>query len=573
MTPMFFRASNMSPDPAYPLTDLGHEYVPEVAEVWIGPLARRLGVAGQQATAEQRQNIALGMTPDGRTQLVPAPEEGIYRPTHGGNYFISKELNAWIASQDGPTRKEAEWLVLEAANETTQAHLLPAFYVRRGKDGREQLPAEVMAVVDKHVKGGGSRPDYVLHVCLSVPSVGRGPDKRYQPIDNYPVFEGQEVLSLGFAGRVIGKFSRRFGLHLSPELGVKGMEVLRDAKTRRAEEIERYMAERGLPDTPAVREKAAQATHQPRDLRVTLQQLIANTREWARSNGAHALRAVVTKYQRLSELREQSNADGAFKRAANVVERLGHPVSFSTLQRLALREAVGRADVTRVEKLVDRVREKGSAGRLVQLPDGTVTTKRIEASRQKTDRVIAKLAKAGGAPPTRQAFHYLAVGPNGPAVNQEQAALAMDRRGVRLSEPTNALGVLVRAYQYDGRRVFVVASERTQREFTDKVGMRPGLPEELARRLDKRPVSKGIAAARTNRLGPVTKGIKLYIQGRRPELALEKGDVLVIDARHANQHAVLAIAQRARTAGATVIHIADAQPPEQEKTRQRVPGR
>lgn len=579
MSANFFRPAHVSPDPEYPRTDPGCEYILGITETWFGPLARRLGVEGQRATLEHRRNLYARKSPDGGEVLLPVIDSEGHRPAHGGNFFISKSLNGWIASQPEGMRKQAERHVAEAAKYAVESYLLPEFYVRRKKGGVEHHPAEAMAVIDKHV--AGSMGHYLLHILVTVPNIGRAPDGRNQVIDNAPHYDRQGHVSVAFVADVMGRFHREFGLVLSPKLEVKGMEALRGAKTPRAEEIERRIAEKGLPPTSKVRDIVAQETHRPRDPGVTVRELAARTVAWLREKGAEASRAFVAACRATSELYEGAKAKAAVKRAVRQFNRLGRPQSHSDLCTLALREVTRQgarqpgsvAEVERVERIMKGLKVRPERFGLERLEDGKLTSRRIEKARARTERLCAKLSRKRGIPPTDTAFHKLALGQDAPHAHREPPARAIDRRGVRLTQPDPASGVFLRACEADGRRVFLVAGERTAEEARRAYGQRPESAEALARRLGPTPLLDTFLEVRRHRWRSARHAKQLYDQARAPQLVLGRKDVVVIDARDSNRRAVLRIAKKARAARATLILIDDTPQRDRARERGRLPER
>jgi hypothetical protein len=566
MSNNFYRPAKQSPDPFYPFSDPAWEFVPGAAGLWVGDLARHFRIEGHEVTKEHLKNLHAGRSPDGSQVLIPIVDPDKYVPMHGGNCFISTDLNALIASKAPSVIKTFERPALEAAKEMVEEHLLPKFYARLGADGREHVPVAMMAAIGKHAYG--SRGDYLLHVSVTIPAVGKTADGQFFSVDNYPNFKHQKLASLGFAGRVVGKYYRQHGLILSPELEVKGMEAMRGVKTERSEEIRGRLAQKGLPATPETRQYTSQETHRPRDPRVTVHDLINKTRDWIRAKGIDVRRAVVDVYRKTSDLAERRKATAAVKRAARAVDRIGRPVSKADFQKLALREALnGRAQVDRVERLVKDVLKSKARFGLMPLPDGRVTTSRIEKSRATTHRAVQKLSRKRGRQPKPLAYHKLTLGQNAPHARQEEAARGFSRKGMQLAELTPAAAVFVRACMADGRRVLAVAGERTARGLRDALGVSPQDPEALAGRLGKTPRAEAFRAVRRQRWYSLRHLERLTQKARAPKLYLNASDVVVLDTRGVDQHAVRAIAAKAKAAKATLILIDDGPTPARTRSR------
>lgn len=351
--PIFFRAAEVSRDPAYPLSDPGWEYLRDLTDTWFGPLANRLGVQGGRATLEQRTNAYNGLSPDGRTVLLPVPDPGAYRPAIGGNFTTSKWVNAWLPSLDDKARAKAERLFAEAAHETATQHILPDLYQRWGKGGILKVPAESIAVLDVHKTNAAGL--YYLHFPLTIATPGRGPDGRMQPLDNYPLMANQEKYSVIFVAKCVGKFHREFGLTLTPALESTGRELLQGVKTPREEQIEQNLAEKGLPHTPKTRQIAAQETHAPRDATLTMTKVLAASRAWLGAKGIDVGRMVRQAAQqavaKTSNLARQLKAESAIRQVAKVVNERGHPVSRGEFLHLAARQALELRADTRAHAL------------------------------------------------------------------------------------------------------------------------------------------------------------------------------------------------------------------------------
>ena len=144
----------------------------------------------------------------------------------------------------------------------------------------------------------------------------------------------------------------------------------------------------------------------------------------------------------------------------------------------------------------------------------------------------------------------------------------------RFEDANPAVALLLRAYEADGRRVFGVGAGRTAGQLGRTLDLRVEDPEAFARRLSKKPL---LDVALAMRQGPRWRSLRhmeqLHRQFRAPELRLQRRDVVVLDTRSANQHAVRFVAQKARKAGATVVWISDAVTPEVVRTQSRDRGR
>ena len=103
-----------------------------------------------------------------------------------------------------------------------------------------------------------------------------------------------------------------------------------------------------------------------------------------------------------------------------------------------------------------------------------------------------------------------------------------------------------------------VASEHTSGEIQSRLGLRPETPEAFAARLGKVPHARVFRVGAHAGGPPVTWNRSITCSARMPKLTLDKDDVILLDVRHANHHAVKAIAVSAKAAGTTVILLKDA---------------
>lgn len=560
-----FRPAKLGRDPKYGPSDAGHEYVPGVTETFLGPLAQRLGIEGTRATLDARTNLYVGRTPDDSRPLHDRPVSTRYRPVFGGNVHAPKTLAVWMAALPAAEKRRAEALFFKCCAEVTAERMLGQFTSRRGAGGRGTPdPAEVMFVGFKHLTDSAGQ--YRPHYLIEVHNVGRTPSGRVKCVDGKVLFDKQELFSVEFATRVMTEFHRAFGLVMRPVgrslLEVKGLEGLRGVRTPRQAEIDAELARRGLDDTPRNRDAAARNTHRPRDLKLTVQQAVAATRAWAHAHGVNGRAAYREAKGRVSDWYMDRMAEKAIRWAVKGMNALGEPVGRYGFTVLLLRGVLRYgADPVRVRGVVTRGDNQARRYGVIPLAGELLSTTRIERSRHRAWRAYCRLERKHGVPPSDRVLSKLAV--DGVLGVRVDGAAVAPRRAVTVQEPDETTRVLMNAYRADGRRVHTVASLTRQEETGAELRTGTTPPEAYAARLGRTRVWEAFKEMRRHRWRSAAHVESLWHEARKPKLALNRSDVLVLDTRDANLHALAAIVTHARKAGATVITIGSLElPPE-----------
>lgn len=569
---MSFRPAKLGKDPKYAISDPGYEYIPGVTGTFFGPLAARWGIEGKPATLEARTHLYNGLMPNGRWPFLRPDVLKKFRPVHGGNFHSCKDMDLWATQQPDWVRARYERLFCETANEVVREKILPELTTRRGRGGREKLPAEALAVTFVHKEASGH---YHLHVLVEFHNVGVGPDGQLRALDNKVLFRRQGIYSVEFEAKLFHRVRNEFGLELRPQgrtMGLKGLEHLRDLKTPRQEEMHEELKAKGLPVTPKTLHYAAVKTHRARQDGQTMQQILRRTRLWAYSRGVNANRATVQPRQKFSRWYQEWMALRSVKAAVKAVDKAGRHVSFDEFRRVALRKTAWRqADPARVDRILADVEARPDAYGLREIDKGVYATLRTEISRARWELSLSALAGKRPRRPSELAMDRLRLSSKPPSLAQERLARQLlRRRAAVIDRPTVAAKVAVDAFRADNRRVFAVAPESTRRQIQRHFDVPVHDPNELAARLGKTSAWDTFIAMRS---GPRWRSLehveRLYKRARAPRLTLTRDDVLLIDARKASHHALKTIARSARKAKATVILINTDVPPARGRTIQR----
>lgn len=553
------RPAKLSRDPGYGLSDPGAEYVENVLGCWLGPLAKRLGVEGKEATLEGRTNVFSGLDPSGRVRLFNVDDPKKFRPVIGGNFFAPKSLCAWLAFAPDKTRREVERAYAEEVKATVLEKILPDLKARAKKAGRELQPAELMCFIDKHTTDSAGQ--YRLHYQVSIVARGRCADAVFRSLDNSPLFEKQWAYSLDTDSRIAPRLLEEQGIALKPgpsgTLEVDGLEDFRRVETPMRERIMKALKEAGRKVTAKTIHFEALRQRGAEKVRVATETALANTREWVRQAGVDVRKAVIRRTPKPNELLKQKAAELAVWKAKRLVDAVGVPVTRSEFALLAKAEGTRLfANPVRVDARIAEVFRHPLEHGMFPAGPGRVTTDGIEAARRKADTAVTKMAKRRARRPSRRAIASLSIGPTPAAAHQVATALRQfTRRATRLDAPTPALGHFVRAHQADGRRVITAGAPQHAAEFARAVDRRPEHPDVLAARLDKPGVWKSFLRLRSVRWKSFDHFVEVAKASRRPDLKLTKDDVVVLDARHANQRAVATICKAAKKARAQLVII------------------
>jgi hypothetical protein len=553
------RPAKLSRDPGYGLSDPGAEYVENVLGCWLGPLAKRLGVEGKEATLEGRTNVYKGLDPSGRVRLFHIERPKSFRPVIGGNVFAPKSLCGQLAFASDKTRREVERAYAEEVKATVLEKVLPDLMARAKKAGKELRPAELMCFIDKHTTDSAGH--YNLHFQVSIVARGRCDDAVFRSLDNSPLFEKQWVYALDTDSRIAPRLLHEQGITLKPgpkgTLEVDGLEDFRRVETPMRARILKALKDAGRKVTPKTIHFEALRQRGAKKVRVATATALANTREWVRKAGINVRKAVVRPVPKPNELMKQKAAEFAVWRAKRLVDKIGVPVTRSEFELLAKSEGTRVfASPARVDARVAEVFRHPLEHGLFPAGPGRVTTDGIETARRKADAAVTKMAKRRGRRPSRRAVASLSLGPTPVPAHQIAAAVRQfTRRATRLDAPTPALGHFVRAHQLDGRRVITAGTPRTAAEFARAVDRSPEHPDVIAARLDKPGKWKSFLRLRSVRWKSFDHFVEVAKASRRPDLVLTRDDVVVLDARYASQRAVATICRAAKKARATLVVI------------------
>ena len=572
-----FRPATAGRRPGYALSDPGHEYIPDVTECWLGPLADEWHLRLSRATLTERDNLYRHKSPDGRTDLLPHVELKRYRPVHAAVFHASKSFNAWLVEQAPQVRQRAKAVFARCAAEIFEQEIALDLRARTQKDGRGSVAVKTIAVAFVHETNAAGH--YHLHVHLEIHNVGRSADGKYRAVDNKPLYRDQRLYSMAFQVKVMNAVYREFGLETRPGpkgLSIKGYEALRDVKTPRQEQIEARLDELNLAPTPKARARASRDTHARRDPKLTVAEALRRSVAWLKAKGLAHLRAVVAKVKETSILREERLAERSIRKAVRVVSGAGRNVTYREFCMLARFEAgVRRVSAPHFERELAAIKNRPGRYGMSAVAPGLLTTDRIERSRAKWGRAVSAQALAWAKPPRASAVRAARVKNAGLPVEEVATAVSAMRKRVHVAEGLSpGHKVMHDAYRADRRRrVFVVSGEGSAAQLRRVVGSPVQDADAFATRLETTPLWDTFLELRRHRWRSLDHVGRLTKQIRQPAERLTRRDLVILDARGTSQHAVAKIVACARKAKASVVVITNLGVIEQHRPLDRGPSR
>lgn len=555
-----WRPATLGRDVDYAPADPGHEYLPGFTESFFGPLAVEWGIYGVRSTRTLRANLYRGMTPDGTRQLLTRLDFEKYRPVVGGNFHATLSLDAWLASQPEAVRNRAERLFAQAAREVADRILEQL--TDRGRSGAPAGETPVKTLATLYLHKTNSIGHYHLHALLEIHNLGLRPDGTYRALDNSPLFDGQGMFSVEFAARLRHLLYREFGLvtkFTEKGLEVEGLEALRGLKTPRREQMEREIAEKGLPVTPKTLHWAGMKTHAARDTALTVGAAVSRFLGWLRTKLAEKVTTRSEGVRTTSLLREQRKADDAVRAAAKAVSRGGTHVSDQQLGNLALYAGLQTGvDPKLLDSALASAAQDPARFGLTLLPNGSYSTTKVEKSRARWGRAVTRLRELKPIPPSEAAMSVARVRHSSmPTHHFEYAVTVAWSRGFVASAPQPGLVLVADAFRAAHRTVHIVSATQTKREMQAAFQTPVGDVHAFAQRLGKPPWRDAMREVSRKKAWTIRAVYREWCRARRPKVRLTRRDLVVVDARYASHHAVRDILCVARAAGATVHMISE----------------
>lgn len=221
------------------------------AGVWVGGLARRLGIEGEVVRKHDFECLRFGLAPDGTPLLQNAGKRtadgrGLPHPLTQITFNSPKDV-AFLAAMFPERRAEILKAHRDAVFATARYIEENLCFVRLGKGGKRFARARMCAALFEHANARDFMPH--IHTHLVVTPAGLSLDRRTRRIAERVLFRAQKALSALYDAE-LSKNLRALGLRTVPlEVGfrVEGVpdEARRLLSTRRAEIVAELNA-RGL---------------------------------------------------------------------------------------------------------------------------------------------------------------------------------------------------------------------------------------------------------------------------------------------------------------------------------------
>ena len=251
---------------------------------WWGKGAEALGLTGQVGR-EEFERVYAGYSPAGEPLVQNAGNrtgKRAHRPGFDLVFSAPKSLSILWSQSDEKTRRVIEQAHFAAVCEALGYVQDEAGVVRRGRGGKERVPAGLVVATFEH---GTSRSlDPLLHTHCLVMNAGVTADGRSGAIAARAIYERKMATGALYRADLIDR-SRPLGLEWEPYRGwfeVKGVpRALIDELSKRRAEIQKYLAEHGLSGA-AASAIATLATRKPKDFSVPRKALFHAWREVGR---------------------------------------------------------------------------------------------------------------------------------------------------------------------------------------------------------------------------------------------------------------------------------------------------